>query len=155
MARNIDTGSPLHWMPGFPGARKRGEVQIQIIGNLGDENPLEYGGHIVYRVYDPKNGTRWIRGEYWSEPINDIFLVYQWDVEKDVLRDLNWVEWNDVARHEGIGLEELKRMANSEEILKRARVYEMVGQFYGFDNLDGYREYFSRDEIEKRWPEFV
>lgn len=143
-------------MPGLPGARKRGEVEIQILGNLGDKNPLDYGGHIVYRVHDPKNDTRWVTGEYWDEPADDTYQVYRWNIEKDVVKDLDWVdEWGSIAESVGMDVEVLKRLARSEGPLDRAGVYEMVGRFYGFDNLDSSPDTFTRDEMEKRWPEFA
>lgn len=156
MARRLDKSSPLHWMPGLPGARGRGKVQIQILGNLGDANPLDYGGYIVYRVYDPKNDTHWITGEYWDEPIDDTYQIYQWNIEKDVIRELDWVDdWEKIATSVGMPVEVLMTMARSEDILKRAQVYEEVGRFYGLENLDSYPNRLNRKEMEKRWPEFA
>jgi hypothetical protein len=124
--------------------------------NLGDANPLDYGGHIVYRVHDPKNDTRWVTGEYWDEPVDDAYRVYRWDIEKDVVKDLDWVdEWDAIAASIGMPLENLMRMARSEDTLDRAQVYEMVGRFHGFENLDSYPDTFTREEMEKRWPEFA
>ena len=166
-----DEVDPRDWSPTWEGERKRGAALIKVIGNLGDEHPFDYGGFIVYRVADPtKTGSesRWTAVEYWGEPTEvdrddpkkDTYQVFRWNIENDVLKDLDWVEgsdlggWEAVAKSVGMSLEKLKKDARSGNALDRAWIYKLVGDFYGIDNLDSYPLELTREEMEKRWPEF-
>lgn len=149
---------PREWSPSS--GRKRGGVLINVLGNLGDQNPFDYGGFIVYRVRDTdKTGphSRWIEAEYWFEPETETsdYEVYRWTIASDVFKDLNWVgAWDDVADCAGIKYDEFMKLGRSPNPLDRAVVYEAVGRYHGFENLDSYTETFTREELEGRWPEF-
>jgi hypothetical protein len=159
MAREL---GPREWSPRSKEDRERGKVEIKILDNLGDKKPFDYGGFIVYRVRDPKKtgpDASWIQAEFWHEPIEeqpDRYDVYRWQVEYDVMKDLNWVDnWGEIAEYVGISLEELKKEAQSGNPLDRAGVYRMVADYHGFENLDSYPETYTRKEMEERWPEFA
>lgn len=157
---------PRDWSPRATG-RKRGEVLVKILDNLGDRHPLDYGGLIVYRVRDTKKSgphNSWVEADFWYEPLEvdrddpekDQYEVYRFTIEPDVFKELSWVgAWDHVAESAGIPDEELLRMGQSGNPLDRARVYEAVGRMYGFENLDSYPERYTRKEMEKRWPEFA
>lgn len=139
---------------------------IKVIDNLGDRHPLDHGGYIIYRVRDPKKegpGASWIQAEFWDEPVEvdrdepkkDLYEVYRWQIEPDVFEELSWVkDWDAIASSTGMKPSKLIRMARSKDILDRAGVYEDVGRYHGFENLDSYPERFTREQMEERWPEF-
>lgn len=144
------------WSPGLPaGGRKRGEVKIRILGNLGDANPLDYGGLIVYEMLD--RGKKYIDAEYWTEPgpESETYTVYAWGVEKNVQEDLVWVDWEAVASYTGHSLDQLKELGRSRDPMDRASVYKAVGDYYGYDEFDSYPLELTREDMEKRWPEFA
>lgn len=138
------------------------EPQIKVIGNLGDATPLDYGGFIVYET---KTGERKsIEAEYWPEPESrkerygesqDYYEIDRFTVEDDVLKDLSWVkDWDGIAETMGTSEAEIKKLARSKNPLDRAEVYRMVGDYSGWENIDGYPITLSRKEMEERWPEF-
>jgi hypothetical protein len=149
--------SKKDWRPDQEDRRKRGEVYIRILGNLGDKHPLDYGGLIVYEVLD--DDLEYIQAEYWNEPLeeNRPYWVYRFDIPKDVFRDLNWVSghWDRIAQFAGMSTEALFRMGYSEDPLERAEVYRLVGEHEGWENIDEYPEKLSREEMEERWPEYA
>lgn len=153
---------PREWSPKSKKTRKRGDVEIKVLGNLGDASPFDYGGFIIFRLRDPgETGPKAnaIMAEFWHEPMEDQpnqYLIYRFRVEYDVMEDLSWVdEWDEIAKYHGISLEELKKDATSGNPLDRAWVYRMVADYHGFENLDSYPETFTREELEARWPEFA
>jgi len=158
---------PREWSPGSENARKRGQVLIKVLGNLGDRRPLDHGGFIVYRIQDPSKvgpHSRWVQAEFWEEPLEverddpekDLYEVYRWQIEPDVFKELSWVDdWDEVAGTVGIDPEELRKLGRSTNPMERAVVYETVGRVHGFENLDSYPERFTRKQMEERWPEFA
>lgn len=122
------------------------------LANLGDASPLDYGAAIVYQ--DGKD----VRMMYWDSPhcakcgyFNcgdpgiDRYWVHFWDVAPDVSRDLNWVDWSEIARSD----EGYFTVADltSPDVRIRAGVYLAVGNHYGFDNLDSYPVELSRSDL--------
>jgi hypothetical protein len=153
---------PREWSPRSKKDRERGEVEIKVLGNLGDASPFDYGGLIVYRVRDPgKTGPEasWIQAEFWHEPMEeqpDRYDVYRWQIAYDAMKDLSWVDnWKEISEFVGVSLEELKKQSQSGNPLDRAGVYRAVADYHGFENLDSYPEKYTREEMEKRWPEFA
>lgn len=148
--------SKKDWRPDQELRRKRGEVFIRILGNLGDKNPLDYGGLIVYEVLD--DDIEYISAEYWNEPLTEDhpYWVYRFDVPRDVFKDLNWVHnWDQIAAFVGMSKEAIFRMGYSEDPLKRAEVFRFVGEYHGWENIDGSPDKFTREEMEERWPEYA
>jgi len=144
------------WRPDREPPRQRGDVKIQVIGNLGDANPLDYEGLIVYELWD--DDLYYVEAEYWNAPEYDSgpYWVYRFSVENDVFMDLSWVkDWDRVARYAGILPVEFWRAARSRDPLDRAQVYRIVGEYHGWENIDSDPEKYTREEMEKRWPEYA
>jgi hypothetical protein len=112
------------WRPGT--WEKHGEVLVRVAGNLGDKNPFDYGGLIVFDVWQKQPDHMYVAAERWSEPThsedpsNDRYWVYRFDVEPNVLNELDWVDWNAIARFVGIERHAIERMATSNDPLERA-----------------------------------
>jgi hypothetical protein len=140
------------------------DVRVRVIMNLGDANPFDYGALVVYEHREKKRGKeyRYFQAEYWPEPETeegkDRYTVYNWEIESNVFRDLEWISpnaWDAIADTHSMERREVRRLATSEEPVERAILYEMVGNYYGFDNLDHTPEVFTREELEARWPEYT
>src|SRR3972149_12324538 len=66
---------------------------FQIVHISEDDSPLI--------VYGRMTGTVDILAQYWDRQSSWRYLVYQWTVDDDAIRDLPWADWDGIA--EGIG----------------------------------------------------
>jgi len=149
----------------------------KLLANLGDADPIDYGGYFVYidetGVYPPegerlevidedkptweilrfsldqcklvtdKDGHTWLvsfnYNETWPHPVA---AYHEWFAE-DLAR---------VASYTGQPVEELRAQFCSDGPLIRARAYEAIGDYHGFDNLDSYPLIYSnRADVEARY----
>jgi hypothetical protein len=144
----------------------------KFIANLGDASPLTDGGYFIYEdstgIYPPE-------GERFDA---DSLEVHRFSLDKCELyeghiipfgfgarTDLphptsDYVEWFDadlagVASFAGITREDLAGWFASADIILRARAYELIGEYHGFENLDGYPLQLTRKEAAKRYKEEV
>lgn len=146
MARRRFNG-PKEWSP-LDGRRI-------LVAELGDVNPLEYGGTLVYKVLDRE-------GIYYEavriDPlINRTFEVRRWAIENDVLGDASWVDdhLKELAEFIGVTAGYVKRLAVHPNVAVRASLYEDIAGYFGPDNLDAYPVMLTRDEIVERFPELA
>lgn len=120
--------------------------------SLGDVTPVIYGGFLV----DEETGE----SIFWYEPDFDendhpekTITCYRFTVEKDAIEDLNWLkedDWESVGR--SWDMPNILELGKSPDIYNRARVYEAVGGYYGFNNLDGYPDQYTFAELEAMYP---
>jgi len=134
----------------------------ECIGQLGDANPIDYGGYWIFRdttgVYSPE-------GELLIAPDeeNGEYKIYRFDLEKctfidGILSDNKfhpdksawWAKTEaerkvrpqdttylkNIADFTDMEVEDLVSDFCSDDILDRARAYQSVGDYHGFDNLD-------------------
>lgn len=138
-------------------------MEIHVFGNLGDAHPFDHGGFIIFDVFDSSRGRQWTAAEFWRAPQEGevyerderAFVVYGFTIEDDVLTDLAWVDWVKIAEFAGFQARDIQTMGTSPDPMIRARLYEIVGNYYGWDNIDSGPELFTREELEIRWPEFA
>ena len=151
----------------FPGhlqrARANPEVETgHVYGQIGDINPLDYSGGVVYQsgygepVLEWTHGLEGIEGVGpYDEDVEDVELeVYRVPVADDVIDDLNWMkeeDWDSVADSIGMPVDELKEHAKSDNVMARASVYEAIAGHYGWGELDTYPEKYKYSELEKTW----
>lgn len=143
----------------------------ELITNLGDVHPLDYGGYFIYRdttglypeegekLFADESADRW---EIYRFPLDRCKMVggflipFRWDSSWPYPAN-HYVEWFnqglcDVASYVGESLEELQSELCSKNPLDRARAYESIGNYHGFDNLDSCPLFFNdRAEVEKRY----
>ena len=125
-----------------PGDRPGSKTDVELLLATGDDSPF-----IVYR----KEGV--IHAEYWWRNRPRGYLRYRWEVEPNVLRDLDWVDEPDrVASFIGMSEEDFKAEARSADPLKRAWNYEAIGSYYGFENMDGYPDEMTAADLNRLWP---
>lgn len=118
------------------------------IGIIGDVNPIEHWGGIIYDAGYGPHVT-------YFQSYEDMVSVYDFPIEDNVLEDLNWVDWNAVAKSIGMPVSELKEHAVSPNVFARASVYEAVGGYYGFGELDPYAEEMTIKQAERKWGRAV
>lgn len=145
MARRVPSRGPKEWTP-LDGRRI-------LVGELGDVNPLEHGGTLIYKIMDPD-------GIYYEavriDPmINHNFQIRRWTIEEDVLADASWVDdyLKDLARAIGVTPGYVKRLSVHPDVRLRASLYEDIASYFGLDNLDAYPVFLTREEALERFPE--
>jgi hypothetical protein len=152
----------------------------QSIAQLGDVNPIDHGGYFIYRditgVY-PEEGE--ILEPPPEDSEDGQFTIYRFSLDRckvvwddnpfavylvpDGYNPENWQhalmsydEWfhddlASVAESEGSTLAHLREEFCSPDPLARARAYESIGRYHGWENLDSYPLTLSREEVEKRY----
>jgi hypothetical protein len=144
-----------------------------LVSNLGDASPLEYGGYFVYvdstGVYPPE-AELLVSPE--EGPEDD--TAEAWEVRRFILEPCKYVQGilSDNPSHpecpvwfaDKLGSmadtfdtteEDLRALFISADPVARAQAWRMVGEYFGFEELDSYPLRFTRAEVEKRYPEFV
>ena len=152
----------------------------KLIANLGDVNPLDYGGLFVYvdetGVYPPEMER--------VEPLDDTSAVEStaWETHRAVLENLKTVEvdgrtliiparydatwphpiesydeWfnrdlGQVAESIGADVTELRAFLCSDTPTTRAVAWRAIADYHGWENLDSYpNRYTDRAELERRY----
>jgi hypothetical protein len=153
----------------------------QLVANLGDANPIEYGGYFVYR---DTTGVYCEEAELLTPTENDYSETMNWEVHRFVLDRLERVETDDrillvpfgfstrtdlprsieaydewfsddlgrVADWAGQTLEQMRNLLCSSDPIERAFAYQSIGEYHGLENLDSYPLKFdNRAEVEARY----
>lgn len=138
----------------------------ECIAQLGDVNPVDYGGYWVFR---DTTGVYCEEAELLLSPDSDDhgekYEVYRFSLDRctcidGILSDNKfhpehpaWFAKNllCVAKSYGMALDELVLMFCSEDATQRAAVYRMVGEYHGFENFDSYQLHLTRAEAEVRY----
>lgn len=145
------------------GARAQLPTSVHEIGTVGDSDPIEYGGGLIFTVrasiVNPDVGARsgpWI--EYVEEPEFDpdeeperLRKVYRVEVPQDPMDEYDWVDWEAIASYTGQDLDDLARVSQSPDLAGRAGLVEDVASYHGWHELDSYPLEMSTTEIMDRW----
>ena len=136
-----------------------------MIANLGDVDYITYGGTLVYTdttgVYSPEaevivpNGNTWLVYRY---------ILDRCTYDNGVLSDNKYhpetPAWfaddlASVCESHGAYREATIQQLCSEDPVERAFAYQMIGEYHGWDNFDGYpMTFISLADIEARYPEY-
>jgi len=149
------------------------------VTNLGDENPLEYGGLFLYRDETGVYPEEIERVEPWTD---DDEGGLRWEVQRTVLERLldvdgmlvslgapeyaaeqrrpvsAWKEWfsdslGEVAKTTGRDLAELREAFCSTNAFTRAYAYIDVANHHGWDNFDSEPRELTHVQISKRYTD--
>jgi hypothetical protein len=131
----------------------------KLVAQLGDENPLEYGG---YFVYIDETGAYTSEAEYLIEMLDGTFTAYRFILEpcisvNGVLSDNPyhpetpvWFD-KDIDRvSESCGIDLIPLFCTPDPV-QRAIAWREVGEYYGFENLDNYPLTLTKKEAKKRY----
>lgn len=157
----------------------------ELLANLGDKNPLDYGGYFVFR---DRQGKWPDRAEYLDvptgEPGDETYIVYRFDLDrctfiKGILSDNpyhpdypvwfarrdeehkqrhgydQWSNFTDLARDMGLTPEEFAADFCSPDPVIRARAYEEIAHHHGWIEFDQYPLTLSRQEAWERYAPFL
>jgi hypothetical protein len=148
----------------------------KLLANLGDVNPIEYGGYFVYvdetGAYPPEaewleadeDGT-WtvyrfildrcthVNGILSNNPYHPDHPVWFAKPESErAARPQDNTYLKDAADCCGTDPDELAKLFCSADPLERAEAYRVVGLYHGFANLDQYPlQFTSRKEVSARY----
>lgn len=121
--------------------------------SLSDVSKVVFGGFLV----DELTGN----AIYWDEPQfdcedepNKTITCYRFTVELDAIKDLSWLklsDWQSVA--DTMNMQDIVALGSSSDIFDRARVYESVGRYYGFNNFDGSPDEYNFAELFAMYPD--
>ena len=121
--------------------------------SLGDISKVIYGGFLV----DELTGN----AIYWFEPDFDCndepdktITCYRFTVEIDAIQDMSWIkghDWHSIV--DTMDMQNIEVLGSSSDIFDRARVYEVVGMYYGFINLDGSPDEYTFAELSAMYPD--
>lgn len=133
------------------------------LGNLGDVHPLDHGGAFVYvdatGVYDPElvlfdecdTGKRTTVSRIVCTPCR----VTDGILSDNKFHPLHpaWFakDLPNVAKTYGMPADELTSLLCSDEPLDLAQGYQMMADYFGRLNFDGYPDKMSRTEIRRRY----
>lgn len=135
----------------------------KLVANLGDVNPIEHGGLFVFEdttgVYPPEI-------ERFEPPLD---ACGKWEVRRAVCEPCTYVDgilsdnphhpqasaWfadrvDSVAESCGMERDEFIRMITAGSVVERAEAWRMIGDYFGWDNLDSYPIELTRDEAIER-----
>jgi hypothetical protein len=135
-------------------ARKINQPLWHCVGNLGDASPLDHDALLVYvdrsGQYNPEMEkiSQQCDGTY---QISRVMLdPCQWDViNKPWFAD----NLESITLFTGSSKQDMIDMFDSSDPLVRARAYEAVADYYGYDNFDGSPLVLTRSEVKVRYAE--
>lgn len=135
----------------------------KIVGQLGDVNPTEHGGLWVFidetGAYAPEAELLQIDDET-RRGIVYRFILEDCTFANGILSDNRFhpshPAWfadslEKIASYVGESTEALRGLLLSNDPLHRARAWEAIGSYHGFENLDSYPLEMSRTELKARY----
>ena len=121
---------------------------LRKLGVLGDANPIERGGGVVYGGNGHKPFVEYTHG---AEIDGSILAVFRVDIGDDIIGERDWVSPEAVCKLIGAEANEWRELGRSCRILDRARMIEDIASLVGWENLDQHPLRLTRRELEKRW----
>lgn len=135
----------------------------ELVANLGDVNPIDFGGYFVYR---DKNGIYAPEAELVIAPDDDgrkRWTVYRFILENlcvfgdvqhgpgtmvsNISTEWFWDKLPGIAQSTGMTLEDLIHGLLADDPIGRAWSWKAIGEHEGFDNLDSYPDKYSEAQI--------
>jgi hypothetical protein len=100
---------------------------------------------------------------YWDHPDSygeegGDYTVYWWSIEDDVMKELDWVDWDGVAKYMGLNKEDKAAMfaaGTNPDPVVRADVYATLIGYVSIGELDSSPSQFSPMEMHFEWPDYV
>jgi len=131
-----------------------------IVGNIGDVDPIQYGGGVVFEDEDGGYTLEYVYGadsdeDYgWEQNPDYEHVVYRVGLESDLDSFLRWNDWADldaVADSVGATKDELLERARKGGAVGRAWLANEIAAHYGWQNLDEYPVKITERDLVKRW----
>ena len=128
------------------------------LGNLGDVNPIEYGGGYVFAA--PDVDGPWLEYYYgldsedWGDRVDDPedsdneVEIYRVDVGPDAIAWHSWVDWIQIARFTGV---DASFYLQASEPMDVAQAIADAASYHGWENFDSYPLTISLRDLATRW----
>ena len=129
--------------------RKRNPKDWTPIGTIGDVNPIENWGGVIYET---PYGTEML---YFQISEEDEVAVFRVDIADDVIADLNWVDWDQIASFTGQEVEDIHTVAKGPNVIGRAQIYEAVAGYHGWREFDDSPELLTVEEAEAKYDDDI
>lgn len=109
----------------------------RLVANLGDVNPVEYGGFFVYRdttkVYGPE-----VELLEAGDSDADGWTIYRACIESDPTKEWWYDKISDVARFIGQPEDEVRADLASGDVVRVAHIYQGLMSYFGGHEFDSY-----------------
>lgn len=126
-------------------ALKNGVVIYRVTG---DEDPISYGGGVVYET--PRGDFFW---EFWSAPDeHDMTYVYRVGIPKDVLSVYDFMTRSEMSHAMGVSRTEIRRMSRSVSLEERFDLIMHAVDMYGPSSFSPCKQW-EIDKVRDRWGE--
>jgi hypothetical protein len=151
-----------------------------ILANLGDNDPIEYGGYFVFddhaellvvpefdedgEILDTNDDARWIvyrfdlqrctfiDGVLSDNPYHpDKSAWFAGTAAERAARPQDTTYLENIVEDTGVELEELIEAFCSDDPVERAEAYLRVADYHGYENFDSYPLTLTRAEVEERY----
>lgn len=143
--------------------------KLQVLGSVGDVNPIEYGGGYILRndaddrpCLEYFDGLESVVTKAWDVDIDDTaqtdkikIRLYNADLETSgerFMSDLDWVDWSGIASYTGTPIEHYTASV-LDDLRTRAQAACDVASFHGWENLDSYPLELTLTELIARWKD--
>ncbi len=85
----------------------------------------------------------------------DEVAVFRVDIADDVIADLNWVDWDQIASFTGQEVEDIHTVAKGPNVIGRAQIYEAVAGYHGWREFDDSPELLTVEEAEAKYDDDI
>lgn len=120
----------------------------KIYGILGDVNPIEHDGCLVYR----QNDQDYLMGFSTHGDNVDVYWVF---VEEDEWPNYDYIDLKGLASYMGMPAEDLRNAASSPKILERADFIYSLTYYMGWEQIGEYVETLTIDQAEEKYGHIV
>jgi hypothetical protein len=118
----------------------------KIFGQIGDIDPAEHGGGMVFS--DEEN--IWIEYCCVSNSVEPL-LLHIVHVPTNCLEEYNWIDLSDMSECVDQSIEHLCSIATSHDVMQRVDFIDIVGSYYGWNELDYMPVKIDHDQLIERW----
>jgi hypothetical protein len=125
----------------------------KLVASIGDVNPLQYGGALIFKVSGPHKGIAAYELDVLSETKGE-----GEDIERHTipLEDFDPEDWyadnlESVANYTGISVDELLEAGKSADPVQRAWFYKALADYHGIINFDEYPVKFTQSEAKRKY----
>lgn len=132
------------------------ETCVRILGTLGDVDGPQNGGGIVWLHRDGHAVIEYACGrideEEWMDDADPLVIVHMATVDDADLRtEYEWVDWKELEQHMLNEDESIDELLSSKDLMDKAFVVWLIGEYYGWNEIDPYPLWYAAQELYARW----
>ncbi len=127
------------------------ETNTVIHGVVGDTNPVEHGGGVIY---DCGYGPEVIYFSPWGTDEDFHVTVTRFPIPEPS-EGLDWADLTEVAEYASWGFDGISGDPQEPNLFIRAHMYIDTAAYYGMDNLDSYPQEMTLEEAEEHYRKIL